>query len=65
MALFLALRTAGARMLVGRDSGLPFNDDYEPPFPLTGTLNRLVLRSGHAGDPRSTAERVDQAARAD
>lgn len=44
-ALFLALRTAGARMLVGRDGGLPFNDDYEPPSPFTGTLHRVVIRS--------------------
>ena len=64
-ALFPGLSTAGARMLVGRDGGLPFNDDYQPPFPLTVTLHRVVLRSGHPGDPRSTAERVDQAARAD
>ena len=39
-----ALATAGARMLVGRDGGLPFNDDYEPPFPFTGVLRRVVLQ---------------------
>ena len=63
-AIFPGLATAGARMLIGRDIGLPFNEDYVPPFPLTVTLRRLGLRSAQA-DHRSTAERVDQAARAD
>ena len=69
-AMFPGLATAGARMLVGRDGGLAFNDDYEPPFPLNAALRRLVLRSGQPADPgdtdlRSTAERVDLAAHAD
>jgi arylsulfatase A-like enzyme len=66
-ALFAGLATAGARMYVGRDVGLPFGDDYEPPFPCTATLRRVVLRSGHgqAGGHRSVAEHVRQAQRAD
>jgi arylsulfatase len=64
-AMFPGLATAGARMLVGRDGGLPFNRDYEPPFPFNATLRRVVLRSGQPADPRSTAERVDLAARGD
>ena len=52
-------------MYVGRDVGLPFNADYEPPFPCTAVLRRLVIRSGLPADPRSTAERVDQAVRSD
>jgi arylsulfatase A-like enzyme len=64
-AMFPGLATAGARMLVGRDGGLPFNDDYEPPFPFTGVLRRLVLRSGPGGDERTTAEHVDLGAHAD
>jgi arylsulfatase A-like enzyme len=64
-AMFPALATAGARMLVGRDGGLPFNDDYEPPFPFSGVLHRVVLRSGAGGDPLTAAERVDLAAHAD
>jgi arylsulfatase A-like enzyme len=64
-AMFPGLTTAGARMLVGRDAGLPFNDDYQPPFPFTGVLHRVLLRSAQPGDPRSTAERVEQAARGD
>ena len=46
-------------------SGLPFNDDYQPPFPCTAALRRLVIRSGQPADPRSTEERVDLAARSD
>ena len=64
-AIFPGLSTAGARMYVGRDVGLPFNADYEPPFPCTAVLARLVIRSGLPADPRSTAERVDQAVRSD
>jgi hypothetical protein len=52
-------------MLVGRDAGLPFTGDYEPPFPFTATLRRVVLRSGQPADPRSTAERVDLGTHAD
>ena len=33
-------------MFVGRDVGLPFNDDYQPPFPCSAVLRRLVIRSG-------------------
>ncbi len=28
---------------LGRDHGLPVCDDYEPPFPLTGTLDRVTI----------------------
>ncbi len=33
----------GAGLLIGRDRGFPVCDDYEPPFPFTGTLNEVVL----------------------
>src|SRR3984957_10931115 len=64
-AMFPGLSTAGARMYVGRDVGLPFNDDYLPPFPCTAVLRRLVIRSGQPADPRSTADQVDLAAHSD
>jgi arylsulfatase len=32
-----------AGMLLGRDRGFPVCDDYQPPFPFTGTLHRVVL----------------------
>lgn len=46
MLFFPNLTTAGAGMLVGRDRGLPLTDDYRPPFPFTGTLERVELVSG-------------------
>jgi arylsulfatase A-like enzyme len=64
-AMFPGLSTAGARMLIGRDIGLPFNEDYQPPFPCTAVLHRVVMRSDETADPRSAADRVDQAQRAD
>jgi arylsulfatase len=33
----------GAGLLIGRDRGFPVCDDYEPPFPFTGTLHEVVL----------------------
>jgi hypothetical protein len=64
-AFFPGLSTAGARMYVGRDVGLPFTDDYRPPFPCTVTLRKVEIRSGQPGDARSTADHVDHAAHAD
>ncbi|MGA7418384.1 MAG: hypothetical protein WBW80_10345, partial [Acidimicrobiales bacterium] len=64
-ALFVALSTAGARMVVGRDRGLPFNGDYEPPFPLSVTLRRLVMRSERPSATRMPSEVVDTASHAD
>jgi hypothetical protein len=52
-------------MYVGRDVGLPFTDDYRPPFPCTVTLRKVEIRSGQPGDARSTADHVDHAAHAD
>jgi arylsulfatase len=42
---FAGLSTAGVGMLVGRDHGLPFCDDYEPPFPFTATLRTLTIET--------------------
>ena len=64
-AIFVALSTAGARMVVGQDRGLPFNDDYQPPFPFSATLRRLVMRSEHPGAHRIPSEVVDTASHAD
>src|SRR5262249_2037074 len=33
----------GAGLLVGRDRGFPVCDDYEPPFPFTGTLGHITF----------------------
>jgi len=47
MLFFPNLTTAGAGMFVGRDRGLPLTEDYRPPFPFTGTLERVELVSGN------------------
>jgi arylsulfatase len=64
-AVFPALSTAGAGLMVGRDRGLPFNDDYQPPFPLSPTLRRLVIRSNLPGARRTAGEEVRTATGAD
>jgi arylsulfatase len=38
-------QVASAGLLVGRDRGLPVCDDYEPPFPFEGTIDKVVLES--------------------
>lgn len=37
--------TTGVGLLIGRDRGVPLCDDYQPPFPFTGTLHKVVMRS--------------------
>lgn len=39
----LRWQIGGAGLLVGRDRGFPVCDDYQPPFPFTGTIHRLVI----------------------
>ena len=39
----LRWQIGGAGLLVGRDRGFPVCDDYRPPFPFSGTLERLVI----------------------
>jgi len=39
----LRWQIGGAGLLVGRDRGFPVCDDYRPPFPFRGTLERIVL----------------------
>jgi arylsulfatase len=36
-------QVASAGLFVGRDRGLPVCDDYEPPFPFTGTIGEVVI----------------------
>jgi arylsulfatase A-like enzyme len=40
---FPNLTTAAAGMLVGRDRGFPVSRDYRPPFPFTGSIERVVM----------------------
>jgi arylsulfatase len=39
----LRWQIGGAGLLVGHDRGFPVCDDYEPPFPFSGTLQRLLI----------------------
>ncbi len=39
----LRWQIGGAGLLVGRDRGFPVCDDYRPPFPFTGTVERIVI----------------------
>jgi arylsulfatase A-like enzyme len=41
----------GAFLTVGNGSGFPVCDDYTPPFPFTGTLDRVVIGVGDARLP--------------
>ena len=31
---------------VGRDSGFPVSDDYDPPFPFDGVIESVIVESG-------------------
>jgi arylsulfatase len=35
----------GAGALIGRDRGFPVSDDYRPPAPFSGSIERVVLES--------------------
>ncbi|HKC51116.1 MAG TPA: arylsulfatase [Myxococcota bacterium] len=51
----LRWQIGGAGLLIGRDRGFPVCDDYAPPFPFSGVLQRLVLEVTRR--PRGDAER--------
>ena len=64
-AVFPAVSTAGGGMLIGRDRGLPVNDDYLPPFPFEGTLHEVRLRCGYPQVARDPNEIIRTASAAD
>jgi arylsulfatase A-like enzyme len=39
----LRWQIGGAGLLIGRDRGFPVCEDYQPPFPFSGTIDRLVI----------------------
>jgi arylsulfatase len=49
----------GGGLLVGRDTGFPVCDDYDPPFPFTGDLLGVTIESGGGLSPRITEEVVE------
>jgi arylsulfatase len=65
LMFFPGVSTAGGGLLVGRDRGFGINDDYEPPFPFTGTLLRVVMQSGKPQAQPDASTQADVALRAD
>jgi arylsulfatase len=53
----MVFQHGGTALVLGRDRGLPVSDDYEPPFPWTGTLHEVVVETGPAIEP-ALAERM-------
>jgi arylsulfatase len=47
----------GGSLLIGRDTGFPVCDDYDPPFSFSGTLHRVTVESGGASE-RLTPEAI-------
>jgi arylsulfatase len=45
-----------AGLLVGHDRGFPVCDDYEPPFPCTATIERIIIELPHAPPPPAAEE---------
>ena len=49
------------RLLVGRDYGTPVGDDYQPPFPFTGHIQRVVCEDLSQPEPQDLRERIIKA----
>jgi len=52
----LRWQIGGTGLLVGRDRGFPVCDDYRPPFPFSGTLERLVIEVPAMAPPDARQE---------
>ncbi len=50
----------GARLLVGRDAGLPVVDAYRPPAPFSGTIDHVAVEPG-SPPPRPSRADVERA----
>ena len=46
------------RLLVGRDYGTPVGDDYQPPFPFTGHIQRVVCEDLSQPEPEDLREQI-------
>ena len=49
------------RLLVGRDYGTPVCDDYQPPFPFTGNIQRVVCDDLSHPEPEDLRQRIIRA----
>ena len=54
----------GAGLSLGYDRGFPVTDDYQPPFPWSGSLHRVVVDTP-GGPPPAVADEVRRALHAD
>ena len=54
----LDVRFRLGRLLVGRDYGTPVCDDYQPPFPFTGRIQRVVCEVLSQAEPEDLRERI-------
>jgi arylsulfatase len=64
----LALQHGGAALSLGRDRGFPVCDDYRPPAPWTGAIERVRVETPAAGlapDAAGAGPEVERALRAD
>jgi arylsulfatase len=52
----LRWQIGGAGLLVGRDRGFPVCDDYQPPFPFSGRIERLVIEVPALAPPDAQLE---------
>ena len=46
------------RLLIGRDYGTPVSDDYQPPFPFTGHIQRVVCEDLNQPQPVDLREQI-------
>jgi arylsulfatase len=55
-AIPLTWQHGGSALIVGRDQGFPVCDDYEVPFPWTGTIHEVVIEVPGPNRPDPDAE---------
>jgi len=46
------------RLLIGRDYGTPVSADYQPPFPFTGHIQRVVCEDLSQPQPQDLREQI-------
>ncbi len=48
-------------LLIGRDHGFPVSDDYQPPFPFTGRIDRVIFEILHSSARMGFSEEITSA----
>ena len=54
----LATQFRLGRLLIGRDYGTPVGDDYQPPFPFTGHIQRVVCEDLSQPEPVDLRQQI-------